>query len=73
MVTPVWLPTLSILDINSQVEESETKEKVIVPLLMQNCAPRIEGIESNEKLDIAMRPDGVSCTLIYSANLVHSR
>lgn len=55
---------LLLSEINTQVELNDAKEKAVVPLLMQNCAPRVEGIESYEKLDIAMRPDGVSYALI---------
>ncbi|RDD45930.1 G patch domain and KOW motifs-containing protein [Trichoplax sp. H2] len=44
-------------EINSQVEVNDAEEEHIVPLLMQNCAPRVKGIESSEKLDIAMRPE----------------
>ena len=34
-------------------------EETSIPLLMRNKMPEVDGYENDEKLDIAMRPEGV--------------
>ena len=42
-------------------EKGEAEEDYLVPLLMRNKPPTIEGQEDNELADVDLRPESVSC------------